>query len=81
MRDIQHKPKILIVDDEPGNLNFLRQAFSREYLPILAEDGNRALEILGREDDRDIALILADEKMPGLSGTELLKDHQQYHKE
>jgi adenylate cyclase len=79
MTDFQHKPKILIVDDVPGNLNFLYEAFSREYLPILAENGNKALEIIKGENDRDIALILTDEKMPGLSGTELLKESLSTH--
>jgi class 3 adenylate cyclase/DNA-binding NarL/FixJ family response regulator len=79
MTDSQPMHKILFVDDEPGNLNFLRQAFYREYLPILAENGSEALEILNRDEDRDIALILADERMPDISGTVLLKESLQTH--
>jgi class 3 adenylate cyclase len=74
------KPKILIVDDEAGDLYFLKLEFKRDYLVLTAESGEEALEILKKEENRDIALILSDQQMPrGMSGTDLLKQSIDTH--
>jgi adenylate cyclase len=73
------KHKILIVDDDEGNVNFLRLTFSGDYNVLCAQDGKAALEILNKEENRDIALILTDQKMPDMSGTELLKESRETH--
>ena len=65
------KPKILIVDDEPDNLDLLYRTFYREYRVLRAEDGENALSILSQE--KDIAVIISDQRMPNMSGTELLR--------
>ena len=67
---IMTKPKILVVDDEPDNLDLLYRTFYREYQVLRAESGAAALEILARE--RDVAVIISDQRMPGMSGTEFL---------
>ncbi|MBI4055548.1 MAG: sigma-54-dependent Fis family transcriptional regulator [Elusimicrobia bacterium] len=65
------KHSILIVDDEPDMLSTCREALSGEDLSITLEsDPRRALERLGKE---SFDLVVADIKMPGLAGTELLK--------
>jgi signal transduction histidine kinase/class 3 adenylate cyclase/ActR/RegA family two-component response regulator len=64
------KPKILVVDDEPDNLDLLYRSFRREYKVLRAESGLKALDILGEESD--IAVIISDQRMPGMSGTEFL---------
>lgn len=64
------KPKILIVDDEPDNLDLLYRTFYREYRVLRAEDGVNALSILSQENN--IAVIISDQRMPNMSGTELL---------
>ncbi|MCL1467912.1 response regulator [Argonema galeatum] len=65
-----NKPKILVVDDEPDNLDLLYRTFYREYKVLRAESGPAALAILASE--RDIAVIISDQRMPLMSGTEFL---------
>jgi GAF domain-containing protein/class 3 adenylate cyclase len=64
------KPKILVVDDEPDNLDLLYRTFHREYKVLKAENGPTALELLANEGD--IAVIISDQRMPYMSGTEFL---------
>src|SRR5258708_15438430 len=69
--DIKYmKYKILIVDDETANLRMLERLFRQEYEPITAESGEAALEMLNRF---DVALIISDQRMPGMPGIEFLK--------
>jgi response regulator RpfG family c-di-GMP phosphodiesterase len=63
------KYKILIVDDEPANLRLLDRLFRRDYQIVSAESGSEGLELLKQH---DIALIISDQRMPGMSGTEFL---------
>jgi response regulator RpfG family c-di-GMP phosphodiesterase len=62
--------KILIVDDEPANLRLLERLFRREYQVITASSGSEALELL---ELHDVALIISDQRMPGMTGIEFLK--------
>lgn len=64
------KPKILVVDDEPDNLDLLYRTFYRDYKVLRAESGPIALEVLAQTPD--IAVIISDQRMPMMSGTELL---------
>ncbi|MEA5579260.1 response regulator [Anabaena sp. UHCC 0451] len=64
------KPKILVVDDEPDNLDLLYRSFYREYQVLRANSGPAALELLAQEGD--IAVIISDQRMPMMSGTEFL---------
>jgi signal transduction histidine kinase/DNA-binding response OmpR family regulator len=64
------KPKILVVDDEPDNLDLLYRTFHREFQVLRAESGPTALGIL--ENEGDIAVIISDQRMPMMSGTEFL---------
>lgn len=62
--------KILLVDDEVSVLRALRRLLRREgYELHLAGNGEEALEILQRE---DIAVLVCDQRMPGMSGAEVL---------
>lgn len=65
-----NKPKLLVVDDEPDNLDLLYRTFYREYKVFKATSGTAALEILAKEGD--VAVIISDQRMPGMSGTEFL---------
>jgi DNA-binding NtrC family response regulator len=62
--------KILIVDDEPANLRTLARLFRDQYQVMTAGSGTEALEIL---DQHDVALLITDQRMPGMTGIELLK--------
>jgi signal transduction histidine kinase len=66
------KHKILIVDDEVENLNLLRRTFIREYKVHTADNAQEALRLL--DDNPDISLIISDQRMAGMTGTELFKE-------
>ena len=68
-RDV-NKQKLLVVDDEPDNLDLLYRTFHREFKVLRAENGPAALEILSKEGD--VAVIISDQRMPMMSGTEFL---------
>jgi len=67
---VNKKPKILVVDDEPDNLDLLYRTFYREYKVLRASSGPDALELLAKEGD--ISVIISDQRMPMMSGTEFL---------
>jgi len=65
-----HQHKILLVDDSPNVLKALQRTFRMEKYSILcASSATEAMEILVNE---DIDVIVSDENMPGVTGTELL---------
>ncbi|MDF2210276.1 response regulator [Arthrospira platensis NCB002] len=64
------KPTILVVDDEPDNLDLLYRTFHREFKVLKAESGPAALKIL--EEVGEVAVIISDQRMPYMSGTEFL---------
>ena len=66
----KNKPKILLVDDEASNLELLHRTLYRDYEVFQANNGLQALEILATVSD--IAVIVSDQRMPLMSGTELL---------
>ncbi len=64
------KPRILYVDDEADNLQTFRALFRREYDIRVAESAKDALEMLRRE---QIDVLISDQRMPGMTGVELLE--------
>ena len=60
-----HRPRLLLVDDEPTNLQLLRQVLQADYRLLFATDGARALQ-LAQEERPD--LILLDIMMPKMDG-------------
>lgn len=62
--------KILVVDDEPANLRLLERLFRDNYNVITAESGEDALRLL---EQNDVALMITDQRMPGMTGIELVK--------
>lgn len=61
---------LLIADDEPVNLLFMREIFQRDYQVLTAATGEEAL-CLAEEHQPD--LIILDVLMPGLSGYEVCR--------
>lgn len=64
------KPKILLVDDEERILRSLSMLLRTQYQIFATSDGNEALRILRQE---KIHVIISDQRMPIMSGTELLR--------
>ena len=77
--DTQQLHKLLLVDDETNILNALNRALRRDgYQIITATCAEEALEILGRE---EIEVIVSDQRMPGMTGTELLSKVKEMYPE
>jgi len=71
------QPSILVVDDEPNSLFGICQVLTDEgFQTISARTGKEALEKLKTD---SINLIITDEKMPDLTGTELLLEVKKTH--
>lgn len=64
------KAKMLVVDDEPDNLDLLYRTFRRDFQVLKAESGVHALEVLATEGE--VAVIISDQRMPEMKGTEFL---------
>ena len=74
----EKRPAIVAVDDEPAVLGAvardLRRGFGERYRILRASSGPEALELLGELRTRgdQAAMLIADQRMPGMSGTEYL---------
>ncbi|SEL33154.1 putative two-component system response regulator [Roseateles sp. YR242] len=64
------RPKLLLVDDEPANLQVLRHALQDDYRLLFARDGHKALDLARQERPH---LILLDVMMPELSGMDVCR--------
>lgn len=62
--------KLLIVDDEPANLRLLERLFRHDYQCLTASSGAEAIKVL---EQHDVATIITDQRMPEMTGIELLK--------
>lgn len=62
--------KLLLVDDEPVNLQILQQCLHKDYRLLFAKDGQSALDIAEKEQPD---LILLDIMMPNMSGYEVCR--------
>lgn len=66
-------PKILIVDDELNILRSLRRLLSDENFDVTtASSGKEALRVINEK--KDIAVIVSDMCMPGITGVDLLEE-------
>ncbi|MFO8041228.1 MAG: SpoIIE family protein phosphatase [Sodalinema sp.] len=69
-RGKEKKLKLLVVDDETDNLDLLYRTFRREFQVYKAESAMSALQVL--EDRGEMAIIISDQRMPEMNGTEFL---------
>ncbi len=60
---------VLVVDDEPRVLDALEAVLAAEFRVLRAEGGEQALRLLP---GADVAVIVTDHRMPGMTGVELL---------
>jgi thioredoxin reductase (NADPH) len=78
---------ILAVDDEPSVLaavaRDLRRGFGEHYRILRAGSGAEALELLTemRKRGESLAMLVADQRMPGMEGTDLLVKARQIYPE
>jgi signal transduction histidine kinase len=68
---------VLLVDDEPGNLEVLQSLLEDELEVRVAASGAEALAVLAAKGPVD--LIIADQRMPGMTGVELLTEVARRH--
>ncbi len=61
--------RVLVVDDDPEILVLLERALRRDFQVITASSGQDALECI---EQQELAAVVADYMMPGLSGIEVL---------
>jgi DNA-binding NtrC family response regulator len=70
-------PRILIVDDDPGQRSLLDSFLrSQGFETVLAASGEQALDTLGRE---RFSLMISDVRMPGITGLDTLRRARQEH--
>jgi DNA-binding NtrC family response regulator len=65
------EPVVLLVDDESHVLSALRRGLRREAIQV--ETARNAREALGWLASHSADLVISDQKMPGMSGVDLLK--------
>ncbi len=76
----ESKPLIMIVDDEEANLQVLTSVLEDKFSLIKAENGQDALgKILALPASQPLRAVLADQRMPVMSGTELLERVRDYN--
>jgi CheY-like chemotaxis protein len=63
------KYRILYVDDEESNLRIFKDAFRRDFEILLANSAPKALDILKQQ---QIDVVITDQRMPEMTGVELL---------
>ncbi len=61
--------KILVVDDEPDNLKAFERTFRGKYDATFHSSPTAALKAF---EEQEFAVIVSDQKMPEMMGTELL---------
>jgi diguanylate cyclase (GGDEF)-like protein len=64
------RPRILVVDDQPSNIQTLYQVLKGDYDVAMATDGSQAIELCQR---RPPDLVLLDVVMPGIDGFEVCR--------
>jgi signal transduction histidine kinase len=77
--DLDYKAyPVLYVDDEPYALETVQRQFKDEFTVLTASSAAKGLEVLG---EREVALVLSDQRMPDLSGTQFLARVRAEHPE
>src|SRR5262245_43844529 len=73
MTDVKRYP-ILVVDDEQDNLDAFRFNFKKTFDILTASGGAEALQILA---EKEVAVVVTDQRMPKMTGVELLREVRQ----
>jgi DNA-binding NtrC family response regulator len=70
---VEETATVLVVDDEPRVLDELEAVLAADFRVLRAEGGEQALRLLP---GADVAVIVTDYRMPGMTGVELLRRSQ-----
>jgi len=65
---------VLIVDDEPASLNLLQRTLRGAYRVLRAMGGSEGLDVMERH---AVSVVVADQRMPGMTGVEFLTETSQ----
>ncbi len=71
MEGKSQKARILVVDDDPKNIEILREILKSQYTVLSATSGQKAVALAAANPPPD--LILLDIKMPNMDGFDVLK--------
>jgi response regulator RpfG family c-di-GMP phosphodiesterase len=63
---------VVVVDDEPANVNVLERILDADYDVLKALSGSDALALVRTRSGDDLLAVLSDQRMPGMTGVELL---------
>ncbi|MDP9900183.1 HD-GYP domain-containing protein [Variovorax ginsengisoli] len=66
-----HRPTLLVIDDEPLNLQVIRQVLHADFRLVFAKDGRSALALATAAPPD---LVLLDVMMPGMTGYEVCRE-------
>ncbi len=70
-------PRILVVDDDPGQRSLLQTFLERNgHHPLVADSGEGALKLLTTA---PVSMMISDVRMPGMTGLETLRRARQLH--
>jgi len=65
------KKALLVVDDEPDNLDLIERVFKDDFEVVRATSGPAALELCKK---RSFSVIISDHRMPEMTGIEFLQE-------
>lgn len=65
------KYNVLYIDDEESNLRIFKNTFRRDFTIYLANSAEAGIEVLK---NNEIDVLITDQRMPGKTGIELLKE-------
>lgn len=69
-------PSVLYLDDNAPNRQAFQAAFRGEFTVLLAATADEAMRILA---ENTVHVIIADQRMPGIPGTEVLRSVRERH--
>ncbi len=75
--NVPNPARLLVVDDEDAILETMSFTFSDDYEVLTANNAKKALEIL--DEHAPVAVILTDQRMPNMTGVELLEEVYKRH--
>jgi response regulator RpfG family c-di-GMP phosphodiesterase len=76
MTKVTCTPTVLYLDDSAPNRQAFQAAFRREFKVLLATTAEEAMKILA---ETKVHVLIADQRMPGMSGSEVLRLVREHH--